>query len=153
MCWVLRWSLQIREDAFMSPTAIARWTKTCLYVLCVVLYLTAFAAMLRRAPHALVGNLQVALAHSLSGYHVLHPAQTHAQLINTCDRNRKLSCQIVAQTWVVNWAWHFSPKRAADVSRLKKMASAPLLVKVKVRDVVWPTTYGPKSMNWLSTSS
>lgn len=55
--------------------------------------------------------------------------------------------KILAQTWDVNWAWHFSAKGDADVSRLKKVASAPLLVKVNVRHVVWPTTCVPKSMN------
>lgn len=51
------------------------------------------------------------------------------------------------------WTWLISGLRHEDVSRLKKVASAPLLVKVTVLEIAWPTTCMPKSMNWLSTSS
>lgn len=68
--------------------------------------------------------------------------------------------QIVWLTWISVveccdgiWTWLVSALRPSEVSRLKWVASAPLLVKVMVREIVWPTTCKPKSTSWLSTPS
>lgn len=69
------------------------------------------------------------------------------------SKEGRLTWHVLAETWVGTWTWLDSGLRHAAVSRLKRVASAPLLVKVTVREIVWPTTCKPKSTNWLSTSS
>lgn len=64
-----------------------------------------------------------------------------------------LTWQVLAETWEAIWTWLVSGVRHVEVSRLNRVASAPLLVKVIVHEIVWPTTCEPKSMNRLSTSS
>lgn len=62
-----------------------------------------------------------------------------------------LTWHVLAEIWDGIWTWLVSGLRYVEVSRLKRVANAPLLVKVIVREIVWPTTCDPKSMNWLST--
>lgn len=64
-----------------------------------------------------------------------------------------LTWHVLAETWDGNGTRLVSGVRHVEVSRLKRVASAPLLVKVRVREIVWPTTCEPKSTIWLSTSS
>ena len=70
-----------------------------------------------------------------------------------CIQIGSLTWHVLAETWDGIWTWPVSGLRHVEVSRLKRVASAPLLVKVTAREIVWPTTCKPKSMNWLSTSS
>lgn len=150
MCWVLRWSLQMWEDASMSPTVRARWTLSCACVYFLfnlsllgpfvsTFYLTAFAAMFWRSPRGVAfdGLLWVRWTQSWPGCQMLRPAQMYTHLLNSdITEISKLTCQILAHTQDLIWAWHFYAKGDADVSTLKKVASVPLLVKVKVCNVL-----------------
>lgn len=91
-----------------------------------------------------VNNTHTHTQISLILYMIVHQAITEIG---------SLTWHVLAETWDGVWTWQVSGLRHAEVSRLKKVASAPLLVKVTVREIVWPTTCKPKLMNWLSTSS
>lgn len=73
--------------------------------------------------------------------------------INSYSPHKQLTSYVLVETCGGIWTQLVSGLRHVELSRLKCVASAPLLVSVMVREIVWPTTCEPKSINWLSTFS
>lgn len=51
------------------------------------------------------------------------------------------------------WSWDCARLGQGEETRVKHVPRAPLLVRVIAREMVWPTTWVPKTMRSMSTDS